>query len=173
MLDLSKLEQQARESLEIAGRATEGPWYHWHLDAGVVVGSPDEHLGPNTICECSDLRTEPLRTQDAMFIVKARTAVPDLAQAVLDLAEENRELRLSTSELSFTAGRIVEHIREFTNAEKHCPYCDMDWDTYLTEEFPHMQHCPLADMERLLAGEHLKDVAIAEAGIDAETGGGA
>jgi hypothetical protein len=80
-------------------------------------------------------------------------------ECIAELAKRARE----RDEALFAVTRLYEQARDFANAEKHCAYCGMDWDSYVSETFPHERLCPLRDIEHVLAGEPL-----AEAAIDAE-----
>lgn len=125
MLDLLKLEQQAREALEVAGKATEGPWRVGDIARPKCIAGPackqQITAGPKRTvaqtfggqwrrprregevsndvdwqgnpCPNSWYVRERIDDPDAVFIAHSRTAVPDLAQAVLDLAAELRQAR--------------------------------------------------------------------------------
>lgn len=174
-LDIEKLEQQAREAMALKLAVTPGDCRKpGNLEYTVAAVAFVTDHAQAVLDLAARVRTlEATRGQDPDVshfedLCRAMLAFPReegeeanpaeiLATVGLRVATCCRELETFQQEISFTTQRIVEHIREFTNAEKHCQFCGMDWDTYVSEEFPHLKHCPLSDMERLLRGKHLEE----------------
>ena len=82
----TELSALAQESLRIAQEATPGPWRD---DNGYRVYGPDEEHG----CLFETKHFAASVGNDCTFAAHFRTAGPLLAQAVLDLAKKNEELR--------------------------------------------------------------------------------
>lgn len=90
------LEKLAREALELSGKATGGPWKA-HFDPGLKEASVnfEQPAGTKQKSRAFQLAwIERNADHNSAFIAHARTDVPALAQAVLDLVEENRRLKV-------------------------------------------------------------------------------
>lgn len=89
MTDIEKL---AREALELAEKATPGPWkaYDW---PGFPEVSDEGCVRIESIDTITAFCFMGQPNRDAHFIAHAGTHYKELAQAVLDLSEENRRLK--------------------------------------------------------------------------------
>ena len=96
MIPTDELKALAEDALARAGKATGKAWRH-----GV-------HSFRDFVTDDAILLIDDLKPNDAKFIAHARTDVPALAQAVLDLIGENENLRWKLEKIWFEAREVGE-----------------------------------------------------------------
>lgn len=102
-MDLEKLKALAIEAKALAEKATPGPWSNWPGDM-VMAGEGDSEKEIAVWC---DDGTE----DDMRLIARARTAVPELADAVLALAAEVERHRASAPQPAVLFGGQAKLLR--------------------------------------------------------------
>ena len=96
-----EMKRLANEALEIAGKATEGPWKvcdYIRLDETRCVGVIRDGTVPRIVFEHGHAICDDSCSGDAKFIADARTRAPALANALLaEVAENEKNMRYAKS----------------------------------------------------------------------------
>lgn len=101
MSDVAELEKRAREALERAEKATEEPWEQDEYEPVCLDG-------PNCVIAYGNHELREFWA-NMEFLARARSDVPSLARAVLDLVEKNRD---QENRLWTAAGEIHEQLEK-------------------------------------------------------------